>query len=499
MIVMKFGGSSVESPEAISRVCSIVKAHIQQHPVVVVSAIGKTTNQLLSIADQAAKGHGYTARRTLSAVQDAHFRIADELVFGEKLVALERSLQKSFRELHAAIHDLSEDGRELTPALSDFIASFGERLSSEIVAAGLLQSRIPAVHLDAREFIVTDDRHSSATPLLWETYARLRRVIPQITEEAVVVMAGFIGATEAGVTTTLGRGGSDLTASIVGAGIAAEEIQIWTDVDGMLTCDPRVLPSVHRLRSISFEEAGALAAAGAKVLHPDTIRPAMRQRIPVTIRNSQRPQIEGTRISDTIGTLQDGAPDGVKAIALKENLVLLEITSKEYPSGSELLTVIRDLCFRKSIEPATICTDGANVFLGLNATPAMDRLNLDLAGCVNVHLRTHAALITLVGNGLAALRSEAGARVLSLLKNVDVQLLPANGKSPWLQMVVPQSVCRVCCERLHREFLTRVDGNLFAPVLMEAQKQENAFEPMVRAARHKNLMWGRSFSNARLT
>ena len=181
-----------------------------------------------------------------------------------------------------------DEGREVTPALLDEIASFGQRMSSQIVAAALEIGGVPSVHLDARQLILTDSRHTHATPLYWESYANWRE-IPYLGDGRVAVMGGFIGATKDGVTTTLGRGGSDLTASIVGAGISADEIQIWTDVDGMLTCDPRVFQGGYRLRSLSYQEAAALAGSGAKVLHPDTVTPAIRQRIPLVIRNSRRP------------------------------------------------------------------------------------------------------------------------------------------------------------------------------------------------------------------
>jgi aspartate kinase len=487
MIVMKFGGSSIESPEAIRRVCNIIRNHAQEHPIVIVSAIGKTTDQLLTLAEQASKGHGYHARKTLSGIQDNHFRIADDLVCGVKLDLLERSLQGSFRELHGLIHDLSEDGKQLTPALSDYFASFGERLSSEIVAAALLQLRVPAVRLDAREFIVTDDRHGSATPLYWETYARLRRAIPQIGEESVAVMGGFIGATESGVTTTLGRGGSDLTASLVGAGISADEIQIWTDVDGMLTCDPRVLGSVYRLRSLSFEEAAAMAGAGAKVLHPDSIQPALRQRIPVSIRNSRKPQQEGTCISSAAKC----PSSGVKVIALKENLIILRITSKQYPTGPGLLATFRDLCHRRGIEPALLCGSGDSFYLGLTNATALDALKLELDGCVEVQLRSKAALITLVGAGLPAGRNEITVRIGTALRNVDVQYVHDADQSLSIAIIVPQAQSKSCCERLHREFFSTVDAELFGTVSLNAPEPQEIVDPVVAAARNKIALLGR--------
>ncbi len=483
MIVMKFGGSSLESPEAISRVCGIVKSHLPQHPVVVVSAIGKTTNQLLAMADQAAEKDGFQARKTLDGILDTHFQISGDLVRGRRLEALEWSLRKSFRELYGIIHDLCEAGQLFTVELSDQIASFGERLSSEIVAAALLEEHVPVVHVDSRDFIRTDDHHGSASPLLTQTYARLRRSIPPIASDVVVVMGGFIGTTEAGVTTTLGRGGSDLTASLVGAGIGAQEVQIWTDVDGMLTCDPRVLKSVHRLRLISFEEASALARAGAKVLHPDTIEPARRQQIPVTIRNSRRPELEGTCIS----AIYRQVPDGVKAIALKENLTVLEVFSKEHPSGPELRAILNKLCFQQGIEPGLLCASKTSVFLGLTSATRLGALDLGLKGYVEVHLRTEAAVITLVGADIPALRAEVGRRARTALRNVDVDLLPAEARSFTVQMIVPQFDCRRCCDRLHREFFAHINRTVFAPIATERSKLEGIVETPLAIANKESV------------
>ena len=231
MIVMKFGGTSVESSAAMERVAGIVRARLDRRPVVVVSAMGKTTNRLLALAEAAVSDQKDDALRLLHELRDFHLRESN----------MERTVDEHFQELTELVKGLAIVG-ELTPRSLDAIASFGERLSSRIVTNYFQHHGIPAVHVDARKLIVTDNRHTHALPLLEETYARLGNCIPRLAKTQVVVMGGFIGATEDGVTTTLGRGGSDFTASIVGAGIGVEEIQIWTDVDGMLTADPRTCP-----------------------------------------------------------------------------------------------------------------------------------------------------------------------------------------------------------------------------------------------------------------
>src|SRR5579872_1179345 len=262
MIVMKFGGTSVESRAAIERVRQIVQARIERHPVVVVSAMGKTTNRLLEIANLAVSGCRDQALSKLMELRDFHLRES----------GMERTVDEHFQELSELVKGLAVLG-ELAPRSIDAISSFGERLSSLIVTNIFKHHGLNAVHLDSRKVIVTDHRHTQAVPLFDQTYARLAEVIPPLAKQHVVVMGGFIGATRDCVTTTLGRGGSDFTASIVGAGIGAEEIQIWTDVDGMLTADPNMVPGAHRVRVISFTEAAELAYFGAKVLHPATVMP----------------------------------------------------------------------------------------------------------------------------------------------------------------------------------------------------------------------------------
>src|SRR5687767_12861063 len=221
MIVMKFGGSSVESAAAIGRVASIVEARLSQRPVVVVTAMGKTTNRLDAIARTAAAGDRDGALAQLAALEQYHFDEAGDMPV----------LRSYFAEIAELVRGLAVLG-ELTPRSIDAIWSYGERMSSLVVTEMFRQRGIDAVHRDSRDFIITDERHTQAAPLYPETYARLSEHLAPLAARQVVVLGGFIASTRAGVTSTLGRGGSDFTAALVGAGIGATEIQIWTDVDG---------------------------------------------------------------------------------------------------------------------------------------------------------------------------------------------------------------------------------------------------------------------------
>jgi aspartate kinase len=450
MIVMKFGGSSLESAPAIRRVTGIVKSRIASNPVVVVSALGKTTDRLVAVASEAERGHSYLAWKGLKDLREFHAGIAAEVARGESLDWLDHSLHRHCNRLHQILVSMEDGETRLTPALQDTILSYGEILSSETMAAALQCAGVPSLHLDSRQLIVTDEQFTRAAPLYWETYAKLRRTIPLQTR--VVVMGGFIGATESGATTTLGRGGSDLTASLVGAGICAEEIQIWTDVDGMLTCDPKLFEAPYRIKSISYGEAAAMAQAGAKVLHPDTIAPAIRQRVPISIRNSRRPEVEGTVIASSVEPC--GSP--VKSIAVKQGVTVLEMRS---PGGAGVsVENLQQLCERQGISRELLAGAEGAVYLGVKSGERYDRLRLDMNGCVQVRLHPERAILTLVGP------SEPGAdlasRVLAALRNPEAFAIGG----PSLTVVVPQRDLRKSVAALHRELFAQVDRGVFAEV-----------------------------------
>jgi aspartate kinase len=453
MLVMKFGGSSIESAKAIQRVASIVRNHSDQHPAVVVSAMGKTTDRLLAIARFSAAGNLQAAARELAKLRQFHQTETAYLARAAQAIRLDKEICDLFDELDRVLRDVAQAG-SLTPRLSDAVLSFGERLSSVIVTAGFRQAGIDAVHLDARAAIVTDSRHTQAAPLLNETNARLRR---KVSTAQVTVMGGFIGATEDGVTTTLGRGGSDYTAAIVGAALAADEIQIWTDVDGMLTCDPRVVSSAHCLRSISYAEAEQMAKAGAKVLHPATVLPAVRQGIPIVIRNSRNPGAAGTRI------VRENPCDGVvMSIACRTGIALLELVPRNTPVTADFGNDIWDAFQKAEVQFELLATSSKELSVVTNAaslTPAlMDRLRALAA----VDVQEDRALVTLVGQN--ASRNPANlARASQQLRR-----LPGGATLGWCSgsrfaFVLAADALNAAAEALHNEFFGLPDPAFFVP------------------------------------
>jgi aspartate kinase len=278
LVVMKFGGTSVEDPAAISRTAEIVAGRVAQgkRPVVVVSAMARVTDQLLRAAKCAAAGDRTGALAISSRLRARHRDTACALVKNlAENARLQNLIDEKFDSLDEMLRGLAVL-QELTPRISDLIASYGERISSRIVAAAFCERAVNAAHVDAREIIITDSQFQKAAPLeaILEKRAN-EKLQPLINYGQVPVMGGFISSNEAGITTTLGRGGSDYTGALVGGALTAESIEIWTDVDGIMTTDPRVCPDALRVKVISFEEAAELAYFGAKVLHPATILPAV--------------------------------------------------------------------------------------------------------------------------------------------------------------------------------------------------------------------------------
>lgn len=457
MIVMKFGGSSLESAAAIRRVASVVQARLSRRPVVVVSAMGKTTNKLLAIAAEASAGERDQALGLLEELRDFHLKVGGELIEKGRLRAdLEATINCLFDELEELIKGVSVLC-ELTPRATDAVASYGERLSSAICALVFEELGIPSVHVDARDVIVTDDRHMNAAPLIPQTYARLEATIPAQTANSVVVLGGFIGATEHGTTSTLGRGGSDFTASLVGAGIGAAEIQIWTDVDGMLTADPAVMPGGHRVRTLSFAEAAELAYFGAKVLHPATIQPAVEKNIPVLILNSRRPDVEGTRIVRESVTCANIA----KSIACKKNITVVNIVSGRMLMAHGFLRRIFEIFDRFETSVDMVATSEVSVSLTIDHTARLREITRELRQFAEVTIEEEQAIVCLVGDNIRHTPGVAS-HVFGALEDINVRMISQGASLLNLSVVVAQADLTRAVERLHAEFFTELDREVFA-------------------------------------
>ena len=296
MIIMKFGGTSVEDAQAMRNVAEIVERHLDRKPVVVASACAGVTNALLSLARGALDGGRGRSLEQVEQLRNRHQQIARDLVGGEALVTIQSQIEAMLDELRDLVKSIAILG-ELTNRSLDTFASFGERLSTLLLCNAMKQRGMSAVLVNAQEVMITNADFTRAVPVFEEIDRRAPRMIGDAVRAGhVVVTQGFLGATASGVPTTIGRGGSDYSAAIFGAALDAEEIQIWTDVDGMMTSDPSKIKGAQLIKEMTFREAAELAYFGAKVLHPSTITPAVQKNIPVRILNARRPFVEGTVI-----------------------------------------------------------------------------------------------------------------------------------------------------------------------------------------------------------
>jgi aspartate kinase len=462
MIVMKFGGSSLESAGAIERAASIVKEQLDRKPVVVVSAMGKTTDRLLEAARAAARGNSYSAWQQTEGLRRMHLSATRGILGGRAESFLRDSIAPLFRELQVLLVELS-DGRQFTPEIQDLVLSYGERLSSLIAAESFRHLCMHAAQVDARKVIVTGNQFTQAEPWYWDTYARLRRTVGLLARDRVVVMGGFIGATAGGATTTLGRGGSDLTASLVGAGISADEIQIWTDVDGMLTCDPRVLSGGYRLREISYQEAQEMARFGAKVLHPASVAPALRQRIPMVIRNSRRPQVEGTRVVSKVQT----APGTVKCLTSQTGMAVVHLEVKNRGMLSSITDGLADLFAREHVPVDLIQARERGISFAVANWPRLSEVLRKVDESVDITVEEDRAAIWLVGEGIAHLGhggygASPLARALAVLQVTDVRLTSQGSSSLSLGFAIREADVPAAMEALHGEFFAAPNPSVFA-------------------------------------
>ncbi len=446
MIVVKFGGTSVGDADAIERTAAIVKGRLDRQPAVVVSALGGATNALLAIGEQSAKGHLIGALRGVETLRDRHFQQCEKLL-GTSAEAAEVAAEMSatFDELASLAEALSVLGHA-TPRSFDAIAAFGEQLSSHLVAAFFQLRDIPAEHIDARDVFVTDENYMSAEPQTEEIAGTARDlVLPLVQQGKVPVMGGFIGRTASGITTTLGRGGSDYSASLLGAALHADAIEIWTDVDGMLTADPRVVKGSQLIEQIRFDEASELASFGAKVLHPNTIAPAVRLGIPVFIYNSRNPKGKGTRITF------DAPRRAVSAIAGKGGITLVKVGAAKMLFAKGFLRKVFDIFERNGVSVDVVATSEVSVSVTVDDPSGLDSLVVDLATLGDVSVERDRAIVAVVGAAI----SEDGAamgRAIGSLDGIKVHMMSLSATGINLTIIVDGDQLNPAMERLHNAF-----------------------------------------------
>jgi aspartate kinase len=456
-IVMKFGGTSVGDVKAIERVAGIVHERLPQHPVVVVSAMARVTDQLLQIARAAGAGDRKTALTLARELRERHYNTAGELLGTALFTQFHGDLGSEFEDLEELVRGISAVG-ELTARSTDAVASFGEVLSSKLVTAALSAHGIEATRVDSRDCIVTDDNFTRAAPLFEETNCKLLEFVqPLISQDRVPVMGGFIGATRSGVTTTIGRGGSDFSASIVGAGLNAEKIEIWTDVDGMMTTDPNLCPDARRIKVISFDEAAELAYFGAKVLHPATVLPAVQKNIPVYILNSRDPACEGTRIS----ARAPHCKNFFKAIAAKKRITIIDVVAPRMLLAHGFLKQIFEAFDRHRIPIDVVSTSEVSVSLTVDSNNSIPALAADLSRIADVKYEGRKAIVCLVGENLREVPGIA-AHVFGELTDIKIRMISQGASEINLTFVIDEEQVPGVVQRLHKTFFSQLDPEVFA-------------------------------------
>src|SRR5450755_4131392 len=457
MIVMKFGGTSVEDATAIDRVASIVEGRLAQKPVVIVSAMAKVTDTLLTMARAAGEGERKAALKLCRSLQERHYNTASELLGTARFTEFHSDLGTDFEALDELLRGISAVG-EITPRTTDHVAAFGEMLSSKVVAAAFAARGLNGVHVDSRDVLVTDNNYMEAVPQFEETNAKLQeKVQPLLNEGKVPVMGGFIGSNRSGITTTIGRGGSDFSAAIFGAGLNAERIEIWTDVDGMMTTDPRLTPEARRIKVISFDEAAELAYFGAKVLHPATVLPAIQQNIPVYVLNSLNPTCEGTKVT----ARAPRCSNIFKAIALKKKITLVEVAAPRRLLVRGYLKSIFEAFDKHEVAVDVVSTSEVSVSVTAETNEAIPALAADLAKIADVKYEGKKAIVCLVGENLRETPGIA-AKVFGILENVKIRMISQGASEINLTFVIEEDDAAEVVRRLHHTFFAEVDPEVFA-------------------------------------
>ncbi|HUF64339.1 MAG TPA: aspartate kinase [Gemmatimonadaceae bacterium] len=446
MIVLKFGGTSVADAAAIERLVDIVRGRMHASPVVVVSAFAGTTNALLAVAEQAAKGHLIGASGGVRTLRDRHLRATDTLL-GDSAGAADVAAEVStyFDELARLAEAISVFGY-VTPRTLDAIAAFGELCSSRIVAAAMQQRGVPGELLDARDVVVTNDEFTEAVPQPDVIAARGREhILPLVQQGKVPVLGGFIGRSRSGLTTTLGRGGSDYTASLIGAALHAESIEIWTDVDGMLTADPRVVTDARLIERIRFDEAAELASFGAKVLHPNTIAPAVKVGIPVYVLNSERPEGVGTMITF------DAPHRPVTAIAGKGAVTVVKVRSARMLLAHGILRRIFETFERHEVSVDVVATSEVSVSVTVDDDSRLEDVVVELAAIGDVSIERDRGVVAVVGCGLSD-GGDAMGRALLCLRGHRLYMLSLSATGINLTAVLDGAALADAMRALHTEF-----------------------------------------------
>jgi aspartate kinase len=458
LVVMKFGGTSVEDANAMNRTATIVQGRRAKglNAIVVVSAMAKVTDQLLASAAAAGRGDKAGALALSARLRNRHIDTACELLDETRFAALQSAVHQEFDALDDLLRGIAAVG-ELTDRTSDLVVSFGERLSSRMVASAFDQRGLNGTHVDARTCIITDSNYGKAAPQETAIEAKLMEfVLPLVEAGKTPVMGGFIGSNADGITTTLGRGGSDYTAALVGGGLHAGAIEIWTDVNGIMTTDPRICPDALRVKTISFEEAAELAYFGAKVLHPATILPAVQKSIPVWVLNSRNAENEGTQIT----AVAPHCRSPFKSIAAKKKLTIIDIVASRMLMTHGYLKAVFDVFDKYKCAIDMVSTSEVSISLSVDSNEKLPEICEELSKIADVKMEGSKALICMVGEDIRGHNGIAG-QVFTAISHVNVRMISQGASEINMSFMIDEEDVEEAIRSLHHHFFTDPDETVF--------------------------------------
>ncbi len=460
MIVMKFGGTSVGSTEAILRVCNIIKSRLPQQPVVVTSAVGGVTNKLVALTKCADRAQKDQAEAVIVDIVEKHRRIISELGIKDDSL-FESMFDTGVDMLQQAVTTIYAHGG-LTNELYDSVISMGEFFSANMLAAVLRKQGIQSEFADSRKLLVTDSAFSIAHPLVDESKKRVDEIlIPMITSGSVPIIQGFIGSDKQGRTTTLGRGGSDFSATLFGALLKADTVEIWSDVDGVLTADPSLVAEARRIRHMSFQEAAELAYFGAKVLHPATLVPAVENDMTGVVLNSMNTDFPGTAISKT-SPIDPSHAGLVKSIAYKEGLTAITVASSRMLMAHGFMAKLFSIFDKYDTAVDLVSTSEVTVSLTVDNPQNLDKIIAELEKVANVKVENGKAIVCLVGEGLKRTKGIPG-QIFGLLQDTHIYLISQGASEINLSFVIDEDRLPKVITRLHDFFFGgELDPQVFA-------------------------------------
>lgn len=445
MIVAKFGGTSVADAEAIARLTEIIRARLDCQPVVVVSALARVTDGLLNLAHQCGDGDKAAVDASLAAVLERHERVGQALPGCADAV---ESIKADAEELRL---QLAARDRKLSPAEIDGVAGRGELWSSRLVAAAMRHAGLDAAWVDIRPIMVTDGRFGRATPYTQVLNKRARDLLKPLAEGgSVPVTQGFIGATATGVPTTLGRGGSDFTAALLGAALGADRVEIWTDVDGLMTADPRIVPSARTLSAASYDEAAELATFGAKILHPATALPLVRAGIPIVVLNSRYPERSGTTIGPR-AELERMGDSPIRSISWKQAITVVNIRAPRMLGTYGFLRALFEVFERHETVVDVLASGEVSISITIEDRSRLDLIVRDLGQLGEVWIEENRAIVAVVGIGLRNTPGLAG-RVFNAAWPANVEIISQGASAINMTFVVREDDGPDVVRRLHQEF-----------------------------------------------